>query len=205
MAERAHPEDAGFQDRWFGLKKNKYRRKLIERYRFCNRYLQGKEVVDVPCGTGWGTSMLKGYRFARGIDIAPDAIEFARGKYERKGKLEFGVGDMSQIPVADRSIDVLICLEGFEHVSQEIGAAFVEEAKRLLRRDGLLIMTCPVLDEHGKDTGNPHHVYEYPEEELIDIANRHFRIQSLERVQGPEGPEYRMVVSNIAGQRYLPR
>jgi hypothetical protein len=66
-------------------------------------------------------------------------------------------------------------------------------------------MTCPVLNEYGEDTGNPYHLCEYPEEELIDKLNRGFRIQSLDRVQGPEGPEYRVVVQNIAGQRYLTR
>src|SRR5687767_14242289 len=34
MAERAHPNDPGFRDSWFGLKRNRYKQKLYERYRF---------------------------------------------------------------------------------------------------------------------------------------------------------------------------
>jgi len=202
MAERAHPYHEGFKDRWCGLKRNPYRRKLYERYRFCNGYIAGKAVLDVPCGTGWGTSLLGGYRFALGVDISEDAVAFASEHYQRRGDLRFCVGDMASLPVDDDAVDVLICLEGFEHVAREIGAAFVRETKRVVRRGGLLIMTCPILDDRGKDSGNPHHVYEYPERELIEIFNEGFRILSLERLEGPDGPGYRSVLANLKDARY---
>lgn len=203
MAERAHPEDPGFQDRWFGLKKNKYRQKLFERYQFCNAHIRDRVVLDVPCGTGWGTSLLEGYQRAHGVDIAEDAVAYAKQHYERPGVLEFQVGGMDAIPLDDDSIEAVLCLEGFEHVSQDIGRGFLEEAQRLMKRGGILIMTCPVLNDEGKDTGNPHHIYEYPEEELVSILNERFRIEELTRIRGPEGPEYRTVVSNLKGRRYL--
>lgn len=202
MAERAHPELRGFKDKWFGLKRSRYKQKLFERYKFCNEWLVDKELVDVPCGVGWGTSLLRGYRHAIGIDLAEDAIEYARDNYEKKGRIEFRLGNMAELPLDSNSRDVVICLEGFEHVSQEIGASFLEESKRVLRPDGLLLMTCPVLDEYGRDSGNPHHVYEYPEEELIALLNRHFRVLKLERTWGPDGPEYRSVLSCFKGTRY---
>jgi ubiquinone/menaquinone biosynthesis C-methylase UbiE len=205
MAERAHPELRGFQNRWFGLKRSRYRRKLIERYRFCNEYIKGGEVLDVPCGVGWGTSMLRGYRRAMGVDLADDAIKYAREHYARPGRLEFSVGNMAELPVEDASYDVVICLEGFEHVPQTVGKSFLDESRRVLRPAGMLLMTCPVLNEYGEDTGNPHHVYEYPEEELIDLLNRNFRVLKLERTLGPEGPEYRCVVSSYGRARYAKR
>ena len=61
MAERAHPEHKGFKDKFFGLFKNKYKQNLYKRYLFCNDYISNKIVLDVPCGTGWGTSLLRGY------------------------------------------------------------------------------------------------------------------------------------------------
>ena len=203
MAERAHPENPGFQDGWLGFRKNKYKRHLFDRYRFCNDYIQGREILDIPCGTGWGTSLLKGYSRCHGVDIAADAVAYASAHYARPGRLEFQVGDMANIPLPDDSLDVVICLEGFEHVTRETGSAFVAEARRLLRRDGLLIMTCPVLNERGEDSGNPFHLYEYPEEELISILNENFRVRLLERFVGPDGPVYRTVVSNIKDNRYL--
>lgn len=202
MAERAHPDDPGFRDRWFGLKKNPYREKLYERYRFCNTHIKDQAILDVPCGSGWGTSLLKGYRRCVGVDISEEAVAFAKKKYERPGRLDFVVGGMEKLPAKDADVDVIVCLEGFEHVDRSVGTAFLLEAQRALKRGGLLIMTCPVLNEFGADTGNPHHLCEYPEEELIDKLNRGFRVRTIERVQGPEGPEYRTVVENLGGPRY---
>ena len=201
MAERAHPELPGFKDRKFGLIKSRYKRKLYERYNFCNKYCKDKKVLDIPCGVGWGTSLLKTTTFVIGIDISREAIDYAKNHYENKNS-KFYIGNMQSIPLKNDSVDVVICLEGFEHVSKDTGIAFLEESKRVLRINGLLIMTCPVLDEYGKSTGNPYHLCEYPEYELIEILNRNFRILRLERIKGPDGPEYRTVLSNIKGNRY---
>jgi hypothetical protein len=38
---------------------------------------------------------------------------------------------------------------------------------------------------------------------LISILNDNFRVLLLERVKGPDGPEYRMVVENFKDKRYL--
>ena len=196
MTERAHPEDPGFRDKFFGLIRSKYKRKLFERYNFCCRYIRSKKVLDIPCGVGWGTSLLKRAAFIIGIDISNKAIDYAKKHYENK-KRKFYVGLMQSIPLKDDSIDVVVCLEGFEHVSKDVGVRFIEESKRVLRADGLLILTCPVLNEYGQSAGNPYHQCEYPEHELIEILNKNFRILGLERVKGPDGPEYRGVLSNI--------
>lgn len=201
MSERAHPEDPGFRDKFFGLIKSKYKQKLYERYNFCNKYVRKKKVLDIPCGVGWGTSLLKRTTFVIGIDISNDAIDYAKKHYENKNR-KFYVGDMQSIPLKDDSIDLIICLEGFEHVTKNTGTRFIEESKRVLRPDGLLIMTCPVLNEYGRLTGNPYHLCEYLEYELIEMLNEKFRILSLERIDGPDGPEYRAVLLNIKEGRY---
>ncbi|MCK5595537.1 class I SAM-dependent methyltransferase [bacterium] len=201
MAERAHPEELGFKDRWFGLKKSHYKKKLYERYKSTNKFIKGKKVLDIPCGVGWGTSLLKGATSVIGIDISKEAIDYAKKHYENDNR-KFYIGDMQFIPLENNSIDVLICLEGFEHVTKDIGLDFIKESIRVLKQNGLLIMTCPVLNVEGKTTGNPYHLSEYPEYELIEILNKNFRMFRLERIKGPDGPEYRAVLINIKKGRY---
>ena len=202
MAERAHPEDPGFQDSGFlGLKKNRYKQRLYERYRFCNRYVRRKNVLDIPCGVGWGTSLLEGATFTIGIDHSEEAIDYAQKHYETVNR-RFCVGDMEDICLGDDAVDIIVCLEGFEHVTKDLGLRFIEESKRVLKRGGLLLITCPVLNEKGQTTGNPFHLSEYPEYEFIEILNRSFRALILERILGPDGPEYRAVLSNFKGKRY---
>lgn len=202
MAERAHPEENGFRDKCFGLIKNKYKKKLYERYNFCNRYIKKKVVLDIPCGVGWGTSLLKGATSITGIDISEEAIDYAKKHYERKNR-KFIAGNMDSICLEENSIEILICLEGFEHISREIGKKFISESKRILKFNGLLIMTCPVLNKYGKASGNPYHLCEYPENELIEMLNKNFRILSLERIKGPDSPEYRAILKNLKDKKYI--
>jgi len=201
MSERAHPDDPGFKTRWFGFKSNPYRRMLYGRYEFCCKYIVNKIVCDIPCGSGWGTSLLNGYTRLIGIDIDENAINYAKIKYENK-RMKFLVGNMMAIPLADNSIDVLLCLEGFEHVAPDVGLIFIDESKRVIKKNGLIIMTCPVLNDKGEHTANPYHLSEYNEENLISLINTNYRIQVLERIVGPDSPLYRIIAINIKNKRY---
>jgi ubiquinone/menaquinone biosynthesis C-methylase UbiE len=198
MAERAHPDHPGFQDKWFGLKKNKYRAQLFQRYEFCLPYLKDQVVVDVPCGSGWGTSLLKGYDKLHGVDISEEAVTFAKERFGGTRGLDFRLGNMAELPFSADYADVIICLEGFEHVDRDTGSRFLLEAKRVLKPGGLLLLTCPVLNDYGEDSGNPYHLCEYPEQELIALFNDEFRLRLLERFVGPDGPAYRIVAETLS-------
>ena len=183
MAERAHPDT--FKDKWFGLKKNKYRHNLVNRYNYCNDYIKGKVVLDIPCGMGWGTSMLKGFQKIYGIDIASDAIEEAKSRYP---EISFSVGNMTKIDFPDNSFDVVICLEGFEHVTYLEGQNFLKEAKRVLKPEGTLILSTPLLIDEKLHSGNRYHLCEYKREELFDtIRNHSFNVLDKKEFSTSEG------------------
>ena len=178
MAERAHPEDPGFQEG------SPYRVNLFRRYAFANKFTEGKMVLDIPCGVGWGTSLLKGkYKIA--IDNSADAIAYGKKHYPG---IDFLVGDMAGIPLKDNSVDVVVCLEGFEHVSKATGMQFLAEAVRVIKDDGLLIMTVPVILPGGKHSGNPYHLHEPSLSDLKNVLAQKFDTQSLEIVKGADGP-----------------
>lgn len=194
MAERAHPELPGFKDKWFGLKKSVYKQNMIKRYMFCNDYIKDKVVLDIPCGVGWGTAMLKRAKKIYGVDVAPDAIDYAREYFSRKN-IEYLVGDMKNIPFPDDKFDIVVCLEGYEHVDRETGELFVKEAKRVLKQGGLIIMTTPIIT-NGKHTGNPYHLYEPTLEEFKDQADRNFKTVHFEIFDGPESQVVKFVGRN---------
>jgi len=88
MAERAHPEHPGFQEG------SPYRTNLFKRYTFANKFTEGKTVLDIPCGVGWGTSLLRA-KHRIGIDISADAIGYGRKHYPG---IDFLIGNMANIP-----------------------------------------------------------------------------------------------------------
>ena len=178
MAERAHPEDPGFREG------SPYRAHLFKRYAFANRFAAGKVVLDIPCGVGWGTSLLSASRRI-GMDISVDAIAYARAHYPG---MEFLKGDMANIPLADGSVEVVVCLEGFEHVDKETGQRFLSEAARVVKPDGLLVMTVPIIPAGGTHSGNRYHLHEPSLSELKELVGAHFSTALMDSVETPDNP-----------------
>jgi len=189
MAERAHPEHPGFQGR-----KNVYRQNMIKRYLFCKDFINGKIVLDIPCGVGWGTALLKKAKKVYGVDVAPDAIEYASRNFKREN-FDYRVGDMRNIPFPGGMFDVVTCLEGYEHVERETSVKFIAEAKRVLKPGGIIIMTTPLTTD-GKHSGNPYHLYEPTLEEFKGLMDRNFETVLFETFDGPEGKVVRFVGKN---------
>lgn len=104
-AERAHPDHPGFRE------KSPYRKKLFERYQFCNQFIkEWMTVLDVPCGVGWGTSLFDKCRRLYGLDISNEAIKFATEHYH-KDHIKFVCGDMTKMPFSIYQFDMVICLD----------------------------------------------------------------------------------------------
>ncbi len=169
MLERAHPDHVSFRPRWFGLLRNRNREKFFRRYTFCNAYVKNKVVLDIPCGMGWGTSLLKGCKELYGIDIDRAAIEEASRRYKW---INFRVGSMVDIDFPDDIFDTVTCLEGIEHISFSDGQKFLGETRRILKGGGFLIITTPLRKDEEQGSGNIYHLYEYNEKELLGEISR---------------------------------
>jgi ubiquinone/menaquinone biosynthesis C-methylase UbiE len=194
MAERAHPNLKVFRDKFFGLIKSKWRENLFSRYLFCNDYIKNKVVLDIPCGIGWGSSLLKGYKELWGIDISPEIIEEAKQRYSN---IRFKTGNMTSIDFSNNYFDVVICLEGFEHITFLEGQKFLSEIKRILKNDGLLILTTLLLNKNKYHSGNIYHLCEYKKEELSQVLNKkNFQIVNQDYLESPECKIIRIVLVN---------
>src|SRR5262245_59111585 len=104
-----------------------FRAALESRYAWISRHARGLELLDVPCGMGWGTSMIRGCRRLVGVDLDARAVDEARRRYGSHA--EFRVGDMGRLDFPDASFDAVACLEGIEHVPVEVGGRFLAEAQ----------------------------------------------------------------------------
>ncbi|MDQ2760382.1 MAG: methyltransferase domain-containing protein [Actinomycetota bacterium] len=140
------------------------------RYRWAEGLARDREVLDVACGVGYGTSVLAraGATRALGVDVSPDALDRAR---KRAGDLEeFVVGDLHNLPCEDHSFDLVTCFETIEHVADP--GRGLDELRRVLRPDGLLLLSSPNRDVYIP--GNPFHVHEYIPDELEAALSARF-------------------------------
>jgi 2-polyprenyl-3-methyl-5-hydroxy-6-metoxy-1,4-benzoquinol methylase len=91
-------------------------------------------VMDVPSGSG---------AFARRLaELGYDVIAADVVNHGNIEGAEFHKADMNQpLPFADRSLNVITCIEGIEHLERPFD--FVRECERILCDDGYLILTTP--------------------------------------------------------------
>lgn len=156
--EQAHPER--FDPR--GAKGELVEAEHRARYWWAADYVEGKQVLDAGCGTGFGTAILSERRPERlvGVDISEEAVERAGDLAPRADELR--QADVRELPFADSTFDVVVCFEVIEHIDRQDEA--LDELRRVLRPTGCLLISSPNRDVYTP--GNPHHVHEYAREEL---------------------------------------
>jgi GT2 family glycosyltransferase/SAM-dependent methyltransferase len=157
----------------------------LHRYALARELVHGKDVLDIACGEGYGTRLLsETARSAVGIDVAEEVVLHARQRYVQPG-LSFELGSCAKIPLEDCSVDVVVSFETIEHHGQH--KEMVSEIKRVLRSDGMLIISSPDKHEYSDVPGseNAFHVKELYLNEfsaLLKVWFRHVEIYG-QRVQ----------------------
>jgi GT2 family glycosyltransferase/SAM-dependent methyltransferase len=146
----------------------------LHRYALCREYVAGKRVLDLACGTGYGTAIL-GSTGAEvtGVDISADAIKIARRR-NTGDNVKFLIADCFDLPFESRRFDVVVANEMIEHVADHDG--LLQEARRVLAPGGLLLVSTPNKPVYNRfKTPNIFHVSEMEMSEFQRLLDRHFR------------------------------
>lgn len=113
----------------------------LHRYALARELAQGKAVLDIACGEGYGSQLLSQIaESVVGVDISQNVIAHAQSYY-KQSNLEFRLGSCDAIPVADNSIDLVVSFETIEHHDQHV--RMIEEIKRVLKKNGVLLISTP--------------------------------------------------------------
>ncbi len=149
----------------------------IQRYIAAVKLCSNKVVLDIACGEGYGSDMLANNAVkVYGIDISEEAVENAKKTY-KKDNLEFIQGSVEKIPLEDNSVDVIVSFETIEHVDEIMQHNFLKEIKRVLKEDGLLIMSSPDKKYYSDipKYKNEFHIKELYEDEFNHILKYYFK------------------------------
>ena len=113
-----------------------YELEHVSRYIFARAYARDRFVVDVACGTGYGSAILAeaGATLVHGYDVDPASIEFASREWAGPG-VSFAVADACLLPEGDATVDAVVTFETIEHLPDP--SAFVGEIARILREGGV--------------------------------------------------------------------
>lgn len=111
--------------------------RMARRYYWAGGYCGGKDVLEVACGAGQGLGYLQSAaKSLRAGDITPTLVARAQAHYGDRVSIE--VMDAQQLPVPDRSLDVVLLFEAIYYLSS--AEQFVEECARVLRPGGYTLI-----------------------------------------------------------------
>ncbi len=148
-----------------------------QRYYSVLPLVNGKMVLDAACGEGYGTALLaERATHVTGIDLSADTIIRAKQNYSGCKNIDFVEASISQLPIADHSIDVIVSFETIEHVTEEIQWLFLGEIARVLKKDGVLVMSTPNKEIYSDRPGyhNKFHIKEFYRDEFLAFLHTKF-------------------------------
>ena len=119
---------------------------LRTRYGIAGELVRNHDVLEVACGSGFGLKYLAS-RAKRVVGGDFDARMVTLAARHRSEWIDVVRMDAHQLPFGTGRFDVVLLLEALYYLSDT--ACFLSEARRVLRRDGVLFVCFPNRDWKG--------------------------------------------------------
>jgi ubiquinone/menaquinone biosynthesis C-methylase UbiE len=161
-----------------------------------------KVVLELGCGNGTGTKLIKKYfrpKHLYAIDIDPKQIELATKKIRDKS-ITFEVADVVKLPYKSESLDLVLDFSVLYHIPNWKEA--LKEIKRVLKPGGQFILEDLSIEGLGHDFGKVFrrlfmHTYKrpYKRDEFFEYLKSQGWHLTTRRVFSPLGFEYFIVIA----------
>lgn len=188
--------NAGIEDKFCWVQPVKYSKILRGDYveYLKNRLHKNSRILELGCGTGWLLFLLfdAGFSNLKGIDFSKEQIRIAE---ERKAKisirknslLEFFVGGFELLEGSIEKYDVIICHGFLHHLSEEEIRTILNESKKYLNENGLLLIWEPFIYSR-----KPNQLYKQVE----TLRSFFTKTRKLGRIFSREETEIRNLIAN---------
>ncbi len=111
-------------------------------YKLAMRYAYDRQVLDIGCGTGYGTHYLASFGARRVVatDIDPIALAYAHTTYSHP-RVHHQRSAGTQLPYAAASFDLVVSSQVIEHIANP--RYFLKEVRRVLKPTGGCLIATP--------------------------------------------------------------
>jgi len=149
--------------------------KTMLRYSFVSKFIKKSDVIlDAACGFGYGSAYFSKFcKNVYALDLAENNIKFGESTYSF-ANINWILGDVTALPFENDKFDVYVSFETFEHLPLNTIDNYIEEAIRVVKKDGLFILSTP-NSETRQNIHNPFHIKEYSFQELSSILKQYFK------------------------------
>ncbi len=145
--------------------------RMVHRYTWAAKYCQGKDILEVACGSGQGLGVLLSVaRSVEAGDISEPILNIARTHYGDRVRIH--KIDAEELPFANSSKDVVLMFEAIYYLRSP--EKFIEECRRILRPGGKVLIASanPGLPDFNP---SPHSFRYFKSDELrVLFANAGF-------------------------------
>lgn len=150
-----------------------YQRGLVRKAKLASAHQNGP-LLDIGCAAGQWLAVLQSYASGHllwGMDIRREPVK----KATRLPSIEGWVGTATRLPLLDETLSVVTMWHVLEHLRYPV--VTLSEISRVLRKDGTLILACPLLDSleaeifgpYWAGYDSPRHLFFYSRETLQRI------------------------------------
>jgi len=128
-------------------------------------------ILDLACGEGVITSIIaEKNSHIIGCDYSLEAISIAKNKHPM---LDFIYSNSTNLRFSDNTFSKVIFSDVAEHLLPIQLMKTLKEIKRVLKKNGVLILATP-LTGAGKNTSTYSHIYEYSKDEMMSLLMKIF-------------------------------
>lgn len=169
----------GEAERWVkGFLQNKYEQEHLERYNFALQYVNNKRVLDIACGSGFGSYLLAYKGNADevvGVDLDQNAIRYGNYRHHHP-KVTRIHGDACKYKNSNQ-FETIISFETIEHVPDY--QSFLHNLNDNLASNGVLIISTPIRKQTIiKPSHNPFHEIEWSYYDFIKLLETNFILEN---------------------------
>lgn len=126
----------------------------LSRYQFASLLIEkNEEVLDIACGTGYGTYelALKAKKVI-GIDISEKAVNYAQKRFGA-GNIEYIVENATTFHrIISQKINTCVSFETIEHLDEDEQEKFLENVVSVLDANGVFIVSTPNKSVYSSDS-----------------------------------------------------
>ena len=150
----------------------------LERYQFACAHLAPGKVLDIACGTGYGTWLMatQSRNVCVGVDISQEAINYASERYAHQDTA-FICNDLMFYSTNERFMNI-VSLETLEHV--EDPEAVIMRLWGLLVPGGRMIVSVPITPSVD---ANPFHATDFTADSVRKLFNGFGFIEKASLIQ----------------------
>ncbi|MBW2045844.1 MAG: class I SAM-dependent methyltransferase [Deltaproteobacteria bacterium] len=152
------------------------------RYEYARKFIQSLnkdiKILDIGCGEGWGSIVLAEFN-VWAMDISFKSIRRAiRNNYN--SKIIYSVMSTEHLGYRNNIFDVVCCFEVIEHL--DCPDCLLKEIKRVLKPNGILLLSTPNRNYTKSLLPNPFHKKEYYFAEIKNILECYFSIEEFKGI-----------------------